>query len=196
MVFCESHCVERDSFLATPGSDPDALIVGNNCSEAARRAGLNCGNLSHDEERTQLALWALAGAPLQIGAELRSIPEASRALLQNTEVLAIQGDSLGRPAYRFRAENSGDHGWLKPLLGGSVAIALVNMGESPARLGFDPTEAGFAPGLPLTVRDVYSKQDIGTAKAGTRFAPEAVVPAHGVHFLRLSVRLDSILPCK
>jgi len=51
-------------------NDPDMLQIGNSV-------------LSDDEEMTHFALWALAKAPLIIGADLESIPPSSLAILKN-----------------------------------------------------------------------------------------------------------------
>ena len=66
------------------------LIVGNTpYSKASRTAGMHCRNLTLAEERTQLAIWSLASAPLFMSNDLPRIPAASRRLLLNPELLAI-----------------------------------------------------------------------------------------------------------
>jgi hypothetical protein len=55
-TWCASFCVERDSFLsiAGPGGwhDPDMLLVGNTpCSDEAKKNGMHCDSLTHDEEQ-------------------------------------------------------------------------------------------------------------------------------------------------
>ena len=79
-----------------------------------------------------MAMWAMASAPLFMSNDLPQVPATSRALLQNHEVLAVQGDALGRMAFRFFLNStSGAQGWKKELLGGTVAVALLNMGDVP-----------------------------------------------------------------
>lgn len=47
-------------------------------------------------EQTQMALWAMASAPLQMSNDLWAVPAASHAILLNREVIAVQSDALGR----------------------------------------------------------------------------------------------------
>ena len=74
-VWCASFCVERDEFLRVPGKggwhDPDMLLAGEPpCSAEATRAGMKCNVLPIEEQKTQLAIWAMANAPLQLSADL------------------------------------------------------------------------------------------------------------------------------
>lgn len=133
---CESYCVERDAFLGVAGQggwhDPDALIVGNTpCSAAGAKGGMSCNNLTHAEEETQMALWSMASAPLQMSNDLKAVSAESKAILQNRAVIAVQQDRLGRIGFRFMNNiTTGLQGWRKELVGGDVAVALVNMGRS------------------------------------------------------------------
>ena len=166
---------------------PDSLLVGSTpCSDAARKSGMSCSVLTHDEEQTQMALWSMASAPLQMSNDLRAVPAASRAILLNREVIAVQSDPLGRMCFRFMAnETSGAQGWRKELLGGEVAVALVNMGSTHAlSIGFELRDAGFAPDTNVRVRDLFKAQEIGVF-AGA-FRPSAPLAPHAVQMLRLS----------
>jgi len=131
---CESFCVERDAFLGVVGQggwhDPDALLVGNTpCSAAAAKDGMSCKNLTHAEEQTQMALWSMASAPLQMSNDLTAVSQQSKAILQNKAVIAVQQDRLGRIGFRFMNNiTTGLQGWKRELVGGDVAVALVNMG--------------------------------------------------------------------
>ena len=100
----------------------DMLLVGNtNCSAQARKDGMHCNSLSHDEEQSQMALWAMASSPLQMSNDLVNVPPASRAILLNREVIAVQSDPLGRMGFRFFLNRSaGVEAWRKELVGGAV----------------------------------------------------------------------------
>ena len=100
---------------------------------------------------TVFSLWCLWSAPLLMSNDLGKIPPASKKLLQNTELLAVNQDALGRMASRFSvtlgaagAEGAGQ-GWRKDLANGDVAVVLFNPGESATKLSFDLVDAGFAP---------------------------------------------------
>ena len=72
---------------AGPGAwnDPDMLEVGN-------------GGMTHDEYQSHFALWAALKAPLLIGCSLNGISNETLTILKNTEVIAVNQDSLGKPA--------------------------------------------------------------------------------------------------
>eukprot|EP01126_Amoeba_proteus_P038716 TRINITY_DN4049_c0_g1_i8.p1 TRINITY_DN4049_c0_g1~~TRINITY_DN4049_c0_g1_i8.p1 ORF type:complete len:344 (+),score=42.12 TRINITY_DN4049_c0_g1_i8:633-1664(+) len=69
---------------AAPGgwNDPDMLEVGN-------------GGMTINEYRTHFSLWALAKAPLLIGADITNLSDDIKAILMNKEVIAINQDPLG-----------------------------------------------------------------------------------------------------
>ena len=73
---------------AGPGhwNDPDMLVVGN-------------PGLSLSEQQAQFALWAIFAAPLLLSADLRTMPLASRRILLNSQVIAVNQDPLGRQGY-------------------------------------------------------------------------------------------------
>merc|ERR1712059_47437 len=116
------------------------LLVGNTpCSAQAKKDGMHCGQLTHDEEQTQMAIWAMASAPLFMSNDLTAMSSSSKAILLNREVLAISQDPLGRMCFRFVADvTTGLQIWRKDLVGGNVAVALVNMGNNslPHGTGF------------------------------------------------------------
>lgn len=57
-------------------NDPDMLEVGN-------------GGLTHDEEKTHFAMWALAKAPLIMGCDLTAVSQESLDILTNTDLIAV-----------------------------------------------------------------------------------------------------------
>jgi alpha-galactosidase len=63
-------------------NDADMLEVGN-------------GQLTLAEQRSHFALWCLMKSPLLIGADVRSLPDASLAILTNRRLIAINQDELG-----------------------------------------------------------------------------------------------------
>ena len=69
-------------------------------------AGMKCNVLPIEEQKTQLAIWAMASAPLLLSADLTSIPNASMAILTNREILSINQDALGRMPFRFIANST------------------------------------------------------------------------------------------
>src|SRR6185369_952660 len=88
---------------AAPGhwNDPDMLEIGN-------------GGMTDDEYRTHMSLWALLAAPLIAGNDLRSMTPATKAILTNAEVIAVDQDPEGKQGKR--AWKEGDlEVWSRPL---------------------------------------------------------------------------------
>jgi len=151
----------------TPGhyADPDSLQIGN-------------GALSADESRAHLSMWAVAGAPLVLGHDLRAMTPATRALLTNRAVVAIDQDARRTPGTKVAELPGGVEVWSKPLAGAARrAVALFNPTGRAARatLGWDVVGLGTRHAV---VRDVWSGEPPTTA-AGW----DALVPSHGVVLL-------------
>jgi alpha-galactosidase len=101
---------------AGPGhwNDPDMLEVGN-------------GGMTQDEYRAHFALWAMLAAPLISGNDLSTMSAETTAILTNRDVIAVDQDALG--VQGRRAARQGDTEiWVKPLVGGSQAVLLLNRG--------------------------------------------------------------------
>lgn len=62
---------------------PFQLVIGN-------------FGLSHDQQESQMALWAIMAAPLFMSNDLRNICPRSKELLQNRHVIGINQDPLGK----------------------------------------------------------------------------------------------------
>ena len=63
-------------FALTRCADPDMLLIGNTC-------------ISDDEARTQMAIWSILAAPLIMGNDLRTVSDSARAILLNSEAIAV-----------------------------------------------------------------------------------------------------------
>jgi alpha-galactosidase len=156
---------------AGPGhwNDPDMLEVGN-------------GKLTHDENLTHMSFWAMLAAPLLAGNNLTRMTDDVLAILTNREVIAIDQDSLGRPA-RVLYQEGPVQIWSRPLADGSVAFAIFNIGTDRASMGgvrLPLREAGFTKGA--SARDVWAHHDLGVIQD---VAP-ITVPSHGVMLLKLT----------
>jgi alpha-galactosidase len=155
---------------ARPGhwNDPDMLEVGN-------------GGLTNTEYQSHFSLWALMAAPLIAGNDIANMDEATRAILLNKEVIAVNQDTLGAQGRRVR--DDGDlEVWSKPLADGSRAVILFNRGAETQSIAVNWTELGYPAGLQAGVRDLWTKKALG--KAQGRFA--APVASHGVVMLRIT----------
>jgi len=86
-----------------PGAwnDPDMLEIGN-------------GGLTHEEEKTHFALWAIAKAPLIIGCDLSIAPQSSLDILMNTDLIAVNQDPESRQATCFIGCSRWEEFWRLP----------------------------------------------------------------------------------
>lgn len=152
---------------AGPGgwNDPDMLQVGN-------------GGMTDTEYRAHFSLWAMLAAPLMAGSDLGHMSEATRAILTNREVIAVDQDPLGQQGRRV-AKDGDVEIWSKQLSGGGRAIVLLNRGESLRDATVRWPQLGYPDGLKMSVRDLWSHSDLG------RFAGVVTrqVPPHGVVML-------------
>jgi alpha-galactosidase len=153
---------------AKPGSwnDPDMLEVGN-------------GGMTETEYGTHFGLWAIVAAPLIAGNDLRNMDEATRSILLNREVIAINQDPLGKAGHRVSKNGDGEV-WAKPLSGGAYAVGLINTAGEPKQMSVAWSDLNVA-GAPK-VRDVWRQADIGRVKG----ALKATVPGHGMMIVRVT----------
>jgi len=154
---------------AGPGhwNDPDMLEVGN-------------GGMSATEDRAHFSLWAMLAAPLMAGNDLSNMSAATREILLNKEIIAVDQDALGIQAHR--AARSGDaEVWVRPLVGGGRAVALLNRGTAPTPITVTWQELDYPEALPARVRDLWQGKEVGRAKASYT----ATVLSHGVVVLKI-----------
>lgn len=99
---------------AGPGgwNDPDMIILGN-------------FGLSYEEERVQMAMWAILAAPLIMSNDLRHIRSSSKALLLNRNLIAINQDKLGIQGILLQKQN-GIQIWSRDLSFNRTAVAFLN----------------------------------------------------------------------
>jgi alpha-galactosidase len=98
---------------------------------------------------------------------------ATREVLLNREVIAVDQDSAGHQGHRIA--QSGDlEVWAKPLADGGQAVALFNRGAATATMTVHWIELGLSGAL--TVRDLWAHQ----TRSGVRDGYSAPVPSHGL----------------
>ncbi len=153
-----------------PGTfnDPDMLEVGN-------------GGMTDGEYRTHLGLWALMSAPLIAGNDVRSMNDATRTILTNPEVIAVNQDALGFQTTLAADAGNGLQVWSKPLAAsGARAVGLLNRGDAAATITVEWNAIHLAPGS-ATVRDLWAQADRGSFRNNY----SANVPAHEMELLRV-----------
>jgi alpha-galactosidase len=105
--------------------------------------------------------------------------DATRAILMNKEVIAIDQDPLGKQA--SPAEDGTLERWVKPLANGDAAVGIVNLGDAPAKATVQAAYLGLH-GDVKHARDLWTHKDV-QFKNGEY---SAEVPSHGILMLRVS----------
>ncbi|MET9617872.1 ricin-type beta-trefoil lectin domain protein [Kitasatospora indigofera] len=162
-----------------PGNwnDADMLLIGDNGMTTA-------------EERSQMSLFSALAAPLVISTDARKFSpsyinshpaeaahlNASIGILGNTEVIAVDQDTLGAGGQRVSggaanadgtpAASSGIDVVVKPLADGGKAVVVLNKGAASANYTLDLNAIGFnTTGGSYTVRDLWAHTT--SSSAGT-----------------------------
>ena len=159
-------------------NDPDYLQVGNK-------------GLTLKESQAQFGLWSMLPAPIMATNDLRNMSPEITELLTNNEVLAINKDTLFRPAIKYA-----DYGdleiWLKPLANGDYALGILNRGENKIMfdkslqlvtydLAIKPNSYTYRIDEHYKIRDLWKHKEIGTTKDNFK----AEIESHELVLLRL-----------
>lgn len=154
---------------AGPGhwNDPDILQVG-------------LGGMSTGEDRAHFSAWSMLAAPLLAGNDLRSMSAATKAILTNREVIAIDQDRLGAEATRLSHTNDADV-WIRALANGDRAVMLLNRSDSARSISTTAHAAGLPRSSAYAVRDLWAHK---TFESGGTIASS--VPADSAVLYRVS----------
>jgi alpha-galactosidase len=107
-----------------------------------------------------------------------SLDEFTLNVLCNAEVIGVDQDALGKQA-RVVRRTEDEFVLAKPMVDGSIAVGLFNLGDGERELAVSWQDLGIAGWR--RARDVWRQKDAGRV-AG---AYQAVVPRHGVALVRL-----------
>jgi alpha-galactosidase len=135
-------------------NDPDMLVIG------LKNSGFIKGGGCTDEEyRTQMSMWCMFAAPLMLGCDIRNMSDATRNIILNKEIIAINQDALGKQAFRVMRKD-GVEAWKKPLAGGKFAIAFLNRnsGDETVTAGLEQLELD--PKMTYEAYDVWKHEKV------------------------------------
>ncbi|MFA6948101.1 MAG: glycoside hydrolase family 27 protein [Eubacteriales bacterium] len=136
-------------------NDVDMLTVG-----MYGKGNVGAKGCDDTDYKTQFALWCMFSAPLMVGCDIRSISPAALALLTNKELIAIDQDIEGRPAFIVT-----EHPWnrdckvlAKHLGGNELALMFVNLSEGDAKVPFYFSDLGMpaSAGYGLTMKNIFT----------------------------------------
>ena len=184
-------------------NDIDMLVVGmhggsNNEWINSTEQGVNViadsgetmpklGGCTDEEYRTHFSLWAIMNSPLMIGCDIRRMTPATKEILTNKDVIAINQDIECRGPYCIKQWNNPDNVFslVKPLSNGDYAISMFNFGDRAGEMSLQFWDIGLttASGRGLSVYDCWKHEELGTFTE--RFC--TTVEPHGCVVLRAKV---------
>ncbi len=148
-------------------NDPDMLEVGN-------------GGMSATEDQTHFSLWAISAAPLILGNDMTNMSASAKSTLTNTEVIAVDQDSLGVQGTKV-SDSNGLQVWSKKLSGtGNVAVVLLNRNTSASNITVNWSSIGLSGSA--SVRNLWSHTNVGSFNGSYT----ANVAGHGVVMLKIT----------
>lgn len=158
-------------------NDFDMMEVGNGMTAA--------------EDRTHFVLWSMLASPLMLGNDIRNISNETLEILTNTEVIAVNQDSLGVQGFRFSNEDNWEM-WIKPLTDEEWAMCFVNMDDKSRRLSFNWQAHPLSDDLngrytdlndqTFKIRDLINHKDLGTTEENLNLK----IDSHDVYMVKLS----------
>lgn len=184
-------------------NDIDMLVVGmhggsNNEWINSTEQGVNViadsgetmpklGGCTDEEYRTHFSLWAIMNSPLMIGCDIRRMTPATKEILTNKDVIAINQDIECRGPYCIKQWNNPDNVFslVKPLANGDYAIGMFNFGDRAGEMSLQFWDIGLpaASRRGLSVYDCWKHEELGTFTE--RFV--TTVEPHGCAVLRAKV---------
>ncbi|XP_045204379.2 alpha-N-acetylgalactosaminidase-like [Mercenaria mercenaria] len=149
--------------FAGPGgwNDPDMLVIGNY-------------GLSYDEERAQMAMWAILASPLIMSLDACNVRPRSKSILQNKNVIAVNQDKLGiqgslklvqESVYKLQI-------WTRPITPhGSYAIVILNLrkGGGPSAVNFTLTDLDIYNSDGYNLTETFDGKYLGIYKSNATF---------------------------
>ena len=145
------------------------------------------GGCTDEEYRTHFSLWAIMNSPLMIGCDIRRMTSATKEILTNKDVIAINQDIECRGPYCIKQWNNPDNVFslVKPLANGDYAIGMFNFGDRAGEMSLQFWDIGLpaASGRGLSVYDCWKHEELGTFTE--RFV--TTVEPHGCAVLRAKV---------
>ncbi len=131
-------------------NDPDMMVLG-------------MPGFTEAQNRAHLALWAISGAPLLVGADLTKLSAETLSRLNNADVLAVDQDALGLQAVKVAEPASGVQVWAKPLAAsGSRAVLLLNRTGAAVDVAVALKDLGLKE--TATAKDLFAQKEVGEVR--------------------------------
>ena len=148
-------------------NDMDMLVVGMYGKGNVGLAG--CTDVQY---KTHYSIWAFLGSPLMIGCDIRNMNQATKDILMNPEMIAINQDPLCRQPVRLTGVWSGEDMviYSKQLSNGDIALGLFNMSDKKmtANLNLDELGLPMSTGKTLKLKEVWTGEERNVPNATLR----------------------------
>lgn len=129
---------------------------------------------THDEERTELNLWAISRSPLILGANLTKLDDFTRSLITNKAVLSMnQNLTSSQPVDVSKLAGFENARVWRGMAADAQYVALFNLGDQPLALKAGWDQLGIA-GVKHNARDLWADKEFKSIKQ-----VEITLPAHG-----------------
>lgn len=136
---------------------------------------------NYDEYETQFAFWCYFNAPLMMGADIRSIDEKTKKLLQNKALIALNQDEEQRPPFLVKRE--GDKlVFTKQVCHNEFVIGIFNLNDTQQWTDVLLTDCGLPIGSGVAVEayDILEDKPLGTFVEDFTVTPKM----HGAKLIR------------
>jgi alpha-galactosidase len=121
-------------------NDMDMLLVGlyGKKGPSSFKNGVGCNDV---EYQSQMSMWCMMASPLAMTNDLRTMNAATKRILLNAEIIAINQDTLGKQCVP-KIKNETWNVFLKPLSNGDFAVAIINRSDKSATYTLNLSDIG------------------------------------------------------
>ena len=149
--------------FAGPGhwNDMDMLVVGleGKGDPSSDLGGIGC---TYTEYQTQMSMWCMFASPLAMSHDILNENAATRRILLNKEIIAINQDALGKAA-RLVQRIGECRVYHRQLTNNRQAIAIMNPSDKAQRISFPLSFLGKS--AKYDFRDVWEHKNTSVKKA-------------------------------
>ncbi|MDB4303312.1 glycoside hydrolase family 27 protein [Desulfosarcina sp.] len=170
---------------AGPGgwNDPDLLMVGlyGKGKSSSWDGSQGCNDV---EYKSHFSLWCMLAAPLIVNLDVRNMNEATKEILLNKKMIAIDQDPLGKQGFKFIDEGDFEI-WVKELSNEEIAICYLNRSEEKIKkkIKIDSIIERFGyRSKSYKASDVWNPENIKKGK----FPKKIYIESHGVVVFKLT----------
>lgn len=138
------------------------------------------------EQQTQMSIWAELASPLLTSADVTKMSDATKQVLSNKAVIAVDQDPLGKQG-QLVAQQGPVYIVARPLANGDAAVLLVNTSSVPQQASTTAQAAGLPSAGAYVVRDQWADTTRESAGVIAATVPPASAVMYRVSPLRSGI---------